>query len=398
MDQVSSRDRIDLQKTRFNKILQQIKAKEAFSTYDIEDKTNSLLVVQSENGLKIGPVFGNFNPQESYNQSYEEIVCNLALSTNPYDFELDKKLALKDNIQDLAKSSKPLDLEINLKEKPKFNMNSDAVLNPIGFKAKLTKLDVIGNPKVPWQIDSVLEDKLKTTEMLQWFLHYGFDNYYVTRMFSAGLLGIDKRFVSTRQSITATDDLLTKIMLEEIRQNNENQKYLIYENEFLHNKFFVVLMPGKWEYEQYEAWPDPQGNTFPLQVEAHPDSPLKKTWNKPGFSYNHEYEPFYGRTKYAELQAGGYYASRISCVEFLKEKKLQAKVIVFREIYDDYSVPVGVWQVRENVKHSFDNKPKEFQNEQEIKDYLIKYMKSNSNQMISESKILGQKRILSFFN
>jgi hypothetical protein len=143
-------------------------------------------------------------------------------------------------------------------------MNSDAVLNPIGFKAKLTKLDVIGNPKVPWQIDSVLEDKLKTTEMLQWFLHYGFDNYYVTRMFSAGLLGIDKRFVSTRQSITATDDLLTKIMLEEIRQNNENQKYLIYENEFLHNKFFVVLMPGKWEYEQYEAWPDPQGNTFPF--------------------------------------------------------------------------------------------------------------------------------------
>jgi hypothetical protein len=39
-------------------------------------------------------------------------------------------------------------------------------------------------------------------------------------------------------------------------------------------------------------------------VEAHPDSPWKKTWNKPGFSYNHEYETFYGRTKNAELQAG----------------------------------------------------------------------------------------------
>jgi len=377
-EQVSSRERIDLQKTRFNALVQQIKAKEAFATLDIEDKTKSLLVVNTADGLKIGPIFGNFDPQESYGLEYEEIVKNLALSTNPYDFNLDKKLALKDSIQDLAKSSKPVDLEVDLKEKPRFGLNSDTILNPIGFKAKLTKLDVIGNPRVPWQVDSVLEDKLKTTEMLKEFVHYDFDNYYITRMFSAGLLGIDKRFVSTRQSITATDDLLTKIMLEEIRQNDENQKYLIYENEFLHNKFFVVLLPGKWEYEQYEMWP------------------IGSPWSGQ-FGFNHEYETFYGRTKYAEFQAGGYYASRISVVEFLREKKQQAKVIVFREIYDEYSVPVGVWQVRENVKHAFDKKPKEFTSEYEIKKYLTKSMKSNFEKMQSESKILGQKRIMNFF-
>lgn len=377
-NQVSSRERIDLQKTKFNAILQQIKAKEAFGTYEIDDKTNSLLVVNSEFGLKIGPVLGKFDPKESYDLDYMQIVKNLALSTNPYDFNLDQKLAMKDSIQDLAKSSKPVDLDIELKEKPRYGLDSDSISNPVGFKAKLTGLSLTSNPKVPWQIDNVLNDKLKTTEMLKEFLHYGFDTYYVTRMFSTGLLGIDKRFVSTRQSITATDDLLTKAMLEDLRQNDENNKYLVYENEFLHNKFFVVLLPGKWEYEQYEAW-------------------YKGSAWQGEFGYNHEYESFYGRTKYAELQAGGYYASRISVVEYLKEQKKQAKVIVFREIYEDYSVPVGVWQVRENVKHAFSNKPKSFGNESELKEYLKANMKSNFPKMLEESKIFGQSRIMSFF-
>jgi len=390
---VSSKERIESQKLRFKNILDQIKAKDAYSNKEIEDKTNKLLVVNSENGLKIGPVFGNFDEQSSYGKSYEEIVKNLALSVNPYEFNLEKN-RYKENIQDVVKSIRPVDLEIDLQHKLSFSFDEDSILNPIGFKAKLAELNVIGNPKVPWQTDSVLDDKLKAVDMINYLIDYGFNSYYITRIFSAGLLGIDKKFVTTRQSITATDDTITKILLNKVREFDENDKYLVYENEFLHNHFFIVFLPGKWEYEQFECWPDPQGTRSPSDGTS-PKSNLN--WNILEFGFNQEYETFYGRTAYAENQAGGYYAARIGIVEHLIEEKKQAKVVVFREIYDEYSVPVGVWQVRENVSHALFKKPKEFQSEQEIKNYLKKAMKSNLDNYLKVSKILGQKRIVNFF-
>ena len=47
---------------------------------------------------------------------------------------------------------------------------------------------------------------------------------------------------------------------------------------------------------------------------------------------------------------GGYYAARIGALEYLKKIKRQAGVIVFREITPEYWLPIGVWQIRENVR------------------------------------------------
>ena len=67
-----------------------------------------------------------------------------------------------------------------------------------------------------------------------------------------------------------------------------------------------------------------------------------------------------GRKKYAFSQSGGYYASRLGVVEGLNNMRKQARVVCFREIYEGYTVPMGVWVVRESVRNAMSQKPKKF--------------------------------------
>jgi DNA repair protein NreA len=390
--QISSKDLVSKRKKEFySKIISELDFDKYSEGKQIFGKTNNLLLVNSPNSFKLGPIFGNFSPKDSYYSDYETIVKKLALSINPFNFQTEinlnkSKPRFIESMQEVAKSSKPVDLDVSLKDKPNFNLEEDQVLNPIGFKARLDSLDITSNPKIPWQVDDVTEDKLKSVEMISALDDYGFDSYYLTNIFSAGTTGIDKRLVTTRQSITAIDDILAKKIIESIKEFDCFDRYLVFENEFLHNKFAVILMPGSWEYEQFELWPRTAEDTSALN------------WNKPGCGYNHEHESFKGRTKYAELQGGGYYAARLPVCEYLMEKKKQAKVLIVREIYNDYSIPVGVWQVRENVRHAFNNDPKEFEDTKQIKEYLKKELKYDLNEYLHESKIFGQNRIMNYFN
>ncbi len=377
MEIVKSSSIIKKQKKDFyQNIIKIVKSKEAYLTKEINDNATNLLITDSSNGLKIGPVIGSFDPKNSYNMDYYDIVKNLALSISPYSTNKDARFSQK--IQEIALSTKSVETQIGLKDGLRFSMDMDNILSPTGFKGQIQNLDIISNPKIPYSVEAIIEDKLKATQSIQEIYKYGFDSYYLTKLFSSGLLGIDRRFITTRQSITAIDDNIGKMLLEDIRNFDQNQKYLIFQNEFLHNRFIILLLPGKFEFEQYELWP--KGSEWGSEL-----------------GYNREYESYNGRTSYASMQAGGYYASRLSILEYLFSKKIQSKVVVFRIINDSYSIPVGVWQVRENVLHAFDKKPQEFESKQEIIDFLKKNLKSNANQMIRESKILYQTRISEFF-
>lgn len=380
MQQISSKQRVEEKKSLFYKtIMPKIKQKSLEIKKSVSDKTSSLLITADVSGLKIGPVFGNFDPKNSYGLGYNKIVEDLALSINPYKITIDKpKQFIINKLQDVALSQTNLELDISLENKLNFNFEPDSILNPIGLKAKIKDLTVVDNPKVPWQVDQVLEEKAKATEMLSTLQGYGFDNYYLTKIFSAGTLGIDKRLVSTRQSITAVDDILAKEYLKDIRTYDKIDSFIVFNNEFLHNRFVIVLMPGNWEYEQFECWP--KGSEWSTE-----------------FGYNREYEGFSGRTKYAEAQAGGYYAARLSVVEFLKDIKMQARVLVIREIYSDYAIPVGVWQVRENVKHALQKPPTRFNSKEEVLEYMKKNLRGLPNAFLKDSILFKQNRLSEFF-
>jgi hypothetical protein len=72
----------------------------------------------------------------------------------------------------------------------------------------------------------------------------------------------------------------------------------------------------------------------------------------------------------------------------------QARSMVIREIYEGYDIPVGVWEVRENVRNAFRNPPKKFASLEE----LCKSLKTKVGPQIyrQKSNLLHQNRITDF--
>ena len=47
---------------------------------------------------------------------------------------------------------------------------------------------------------------------------------------------------------------------------------------------------------------------------------------------------------------GAFFAGKLPILEFLIKKEKKGNILVIRLIDGDYTMPVGVWQVRENIK------------------------------------------------
>jgi len=77
----------------------------------------------------------------------------------------------------------------------------------------------------------------------------------------------------------------------------------------------------------------------------------------------------------------------------LRKIKKQARVIIFREIYEGYIMPVGVWEVRENVRNAFKNKSRKFGNLKDALNDISKNLKVPIKEYLKRSEILMQKRL-----
>ncbi len=190
----------------------------------------------------------------------------------------------------------------------------------------------------------------------------------------------NRKLVPTRWSITATDDIVFKSLVSEVKDFPSVNDYLVYSSEYLDNHFEVLLIPGSWEYENFEAWAP--GSMWSFN--------LKKT------EIIEEYEPFRGRTTYADKEGGGYYAARLAVIEALHKMKRQARVVVFREIYEGYTVPLGVWQVRENARNAFKRRPDIFRTLGEALKHIDSKLRLSINDYMGVSKILKQRRLSDF--
>ncbi|MCD6549513.1 hypothetical protein J7K41_02255 [Candidatus Micrarchaeota archaeon] len=316
-----------------------------------------------------------------YGKSYTEILKSFALTLNAATLHhVRSKSRILERIQESVLSDRPIDIEVKLRVPPKLNLQTDGYVIPTGYQTFIRDLHVAENPHVPKIVDNLIDEGLNAVETIRILTRRGLNTYYITRLFTTGLLGMHdkKKLVPTRWAITAVDDITAKLNLEMIRTYREIENVLLFENEFLFNRFFVLMIPGRWEYEQFEAWPR--------------DTPWGTEWG-----FNEEYEPYEGRRDYAEIQAGGYYAARLAVTEHLVKMKRQARAIVFREIDKEYCIPVGVWQVRENVRHALEKNPKRFDNVRDALNYLKDKLKVNIEKYVKKSRILGQRRLLEFF-
>jgi hypothetical protein len=287
--------------------------------------------------------------------------------------------------RELALAVNPVDVELMLKKKPRGFILLDDEVQPFGPSAPIRDL-LVGNARWDHQIEKAYGDTdLKASNAVLELYSKGVLVTKIQRAFSVGAFGLkpNRRLVPTRWSITAVDSIISKQLMEKVKTYSEISEYRVYESRYLDNIFEVLMIPGSWSYEAIEAW-------YPGTV-----------WNPSGrnvvmFS---DWEGYDGRTTYAEI-GGCYYAARLAVCEQLVKEQRQATVIVLREAHPGYIMPVGVWQVRENVRNAMRQKPYIFKTLDEALKFIASQLQIPIRRWIMRSELLKnalfQKKITDF--
>ena len=285
--------------------------------------------------------------------------------------------------REIALSVKPVDIETMFKHTPTYKLSFSAVSQPTGPTGIIRDFRIAENPKIPRVVDALASDEIRAAAAAYELYKKSYDVYYLTSVLSSGALGMEerKKLVPTRWSITAVDDMIGKSLMKEIRVFPELKDFLVYENTYLENHFEVLMMPGRWEFEQFEAWAPKTLWTMSY------DAPV----------IQEEYEGFEGRSDYAMKEGGGYYAGRIAVAEALRRMKKQARSIIFREIYEGYVMPVGVWEVRENVRKALGKRPRRFGSLQSALEDIKTRLRIPLEEYLKKSEMLKQRKISEYF-
>jgi len=291
-----------------------------------------------------------------------------------------------DQTRELALAENSVDIELNLTKKPRGSLFLSDDVQPFGPSAPIRDLHV-GNARFEHRIEKAYYDTdLRAMPAVLELYDRGVMVTKIQRAFSVGAFGIEKnrRLVPTRWSITAVDDILSKNLAEQVKTFPEINEYRVYESQYLDNIFEILMIPDMWRYESMEAW-------YPGTV-----------WNPNGkttaiFS---DYEGNHGRTTYAAI-GGCYYSARLAVCEQLVKERRQATVIVLREARPGYIMPVGVWQVRENVRNAMRQKPFMFKSLADSLQFIGSRFEIPLRRWILQSALLKnalfQKKITDFF-
>ncbi len=304
-------------------------------------------------------------------------LLNSRFQSKVSDTRLNKKFV--NLAQEIAIASKPVDVEIELKRNLKFGRNKDRVLTPHGMKAPLKKAKVTSNVKVHRSVDKAINDEIKANEAIKTLYSKNFSEYTLNKILSVGVLGLkkSKRLVPTRWSITATDDMIGKTLLENVRENKWIENFELHFGEFMGNSYLLLFFPGVWSYELFELYLPGSSWNPTKEVKASTDM-----------------EGFYGRKGYAFNTSGGYYASRLPILEYLDKIKRQASVLAIRIEGPSYWAALGVWVVRESVRKALSSKTMKFETRKDLSESAKKIGKIKFNfdydTIFKRSKLLKQ--------
>lgn len=273
----------------------------------------------------------------------------------------------------LAKSSP--ELEVKFTKSPSGHISLSDSEQPHGPSAPLAKIST-DNIKLDHRMEKAFYDTdLKSREAV---IDLHSRNVLVSQLqkaFSVGAFGLgdNRKFVPTRWSITAVDSMLGEHLMDFTRNYHWINEFRVYENYHLDNRWLILMMPSQWCYELIEAW--------------YPETAWNPSSSRISIFSSHEH--FKGRTTYAEI-GGCYYAARLAVNEKLNQERRQAGVVIFRESHPGYILPVGVWNVRENVRKALINEPKRF----DAVEYALEYISSKMDipipQWIKHSAILQE--------
>ena len=232
--------------------------------------------------------------------------------------------------QELVLASNPVYTSLNLEKPLQYGLSFNTYTQPMGPRGRIKSFTVEDTPKIDHKVDYLVSDTdLLANNGINGLYDLGLSVTRINRILSAGNLGLKgkRSLVPTRWAITATDDNIGKHLIQQIKSYPEINDYRVFESNYLDNHFITIMTPNRWSYEFLEAWGD---------------------------TITGDFENYTGRTNYASNSAGGYYASRLAILEYLVSIKRQAEIYCWRYIGNEYYIPLGVWQVRENVRSSLD--------------------------------------------
>jgi hypothetical protein len=342
-------------------------------------------------GPMVPPVTGDTSLMDSPEQwsglSIDEIVdFRFQLVRGKYLTDVnDFSGRIVEQTQEIAMAKRFTDAEVTFKSKPTGRMMLDDEIAPFGPSAQIEKLDVY-SIKAEQSIEKAYSDTdLKSRDAVFRLYSKGLPVSQIQKSFSVGLFGIGKnrKFVPTRWSITAVDDTIANILLENTKQYPFISEYRVYESSSLDNHFVIVMLPREWCFEMIEAW-------YP-----------KTVWNpaeQETMIASHEF--YNGRKTYAEI-GGSYYSAKLAVNEQLNKEKRQAGAVIFREIKSGYIMPVGVWNIREAVRLAMKGSPVRFATLKDSLDYAGKRLMLPLSSWIKNSNVLkdtlNQRKLTDFY-
>ncbi len=274
------------------------------------------------------------------------------------------------SLQEMAMSEAHVDTETTFERTPRGTLVPGSEVQPYGPKAPIKKFSV-DSIRVNRKLEKFYYDEAKTTEAVLSLYRDGVRVSLIQKALSMGIFGERKKFVPTRWSITAVDSLLSKVLVEKIKDFPTIDNSMVFVSDKMENTFAVIFLPRKWSYELVEAW--------------YPGTLWNPYGSKTFMVSSHEF--YEGRKDYAEI-GGCYYAARLAVTEKLIKMRRQAEVIVLREAKPTYLMPLGVWHVRENVRNAMKNEPRIFESEKEAIRYAISQFRIPFERWVDGSTLL----------
>jgi len=332
-------------------------------------------------GPMVPPIHGDTSlldlPEKWIGKSLEEIVnFRLNLVRGVQKISVDKVDGRYiENLQEVTMSTKPIDSDLEFyKSASRITLDGEsAPFGPIG-EIKSAKFSTLSSNK---SIEQIFYDHdLKAKDAVLTLYNSGVDVSKIQKCFSIGMLGKERKLVPTKWSITATDDMISDYLMKKILDYSLIDTCKVFSYSHLGNIFSIMLFPHRWVFEMIEAW-----------------------YSNGVLGFGSDFEDARG-IDHPPAIAGAYFAAKLGVVEYLFKNKIQAGVLILREIRPEYAIPVGVWQVREGVREAMKQKPLFADN---LENAILGGVRSTSlskSEWLSHgslSKLIRQKSISDFF-
>ena len=333
-------------------------------------------------GPMVPPIHGDTtlldSPELWLGKSLEEIVnfrLNLVRGIQKIPVQ-DTQGRFIESLHEVAMSSRSMDSDLQFYKTTLPVTTIDGESAPFGPVGEI-KSAKFSNTRSEKSIERVYYDHdLKAQDAVLTLYNKGIEISKIQKCFSVGMLGKKRKLVPTKWSITATDDIISKSLISQILDFDLIDSCRVFSHDHLGNMFSVILFPHRWVYEMQEAW---------------------HVGNNIGFGSDSEDAK---GIDHPPAIAGAYFAAKLGVAEYLAEKKLQASVLVLREIQPEYAVPVGVWQIREAIRAAMQKNPYIAQNFGDAVSFAAKRMSISKSEWLSRGKLLHmlkQKSISDFF-